>query len=440
MSHDTGARERETRRTYEAAGEREREARRVYEAAEWLSKMEESNLSPRQQRRFSKWQHSPENRAAFDSLEPTWRILRPPRERVETIPDRPPQPVTTAEQQQQDRIRLVSEEAAYWYFLCVDDPHMMRSHRREFFAWTRRSPEHIAELFKIAMLDGKLRRLRLAMRSLGLSQSKVVELATTGSPHRLHRETEEFPVEKRTLALKLLALSASLFFGLTLAFVARDHVRQDSVVTTGASQWHRMTLADGTTVHIDARSSVEVEYTDAARIVHVRQGSAVFEVAKDARRPFIARTALIDVVAVGTRFGVCIDSGVTTTVSEGIVNVTRRGNVGAKTVTLGAGQELTVPDDSLASPQVTRVDAERKLQWANGLLILGGMTVAEGVEQLNRRNRTQIVVESPALRARVVEFASINVDEPERYARLIAADSDIRMIVDRKHDVIRLSE
>jgi transmembrane sensor len=428
MSHDTGERE------------REREARRTYEAAEWLSKMEESNLSPRQQRRFSKWQDSPENRAAFDSLEPTWRVLRPPRERVETISDRPPQPMTPAEQQQQDHIRLVSEEAAYWYFLCVDDPHMVRSQRHEFVAWTRRSPENIAELFKIAMLDGKLRRLRLAMRSLGLSDSNVVELTASGSPHRLHREIEEFPVEKRTLTFKLLALSASLFFGVALAFVARNYVRQDSVVTTGASQWHRMTLPDGTTVHIDARSSVEVEYTDAARIVRVRQGSAVFEVAKDARRRFIARTDLIDAVAVGTRFGVSIDSGVTTTVSEGIVKVTRRGNVGAQTVTLEAGQELRVPDDSLAPPLVAHVDAERKLQWANGLLMLGGMTVAEGVEELNRRNRTQIVVESPALRAKVITFASVEINAPERYARLVAREPGVKMILDPQNGVIRLSE
>jgi ferric-dicitrate binding protein FerR (iron transport regulator) len=68
------------------------------------------------------------------------------------------------------------------------------------------------------------------------------------------------------------------------------------------------------------------------------------------------------------------------------------------------------------------------------------MTVAEGVEQLNRRNRTQIVVESPALGAKVIEFASIKVDEPERYARMIAADPGVTMISDKENDVIRLSE
>lgn len=89
-----------------------------------------------------------------------------------------------------ERQRLVSEEAAYWYFLCVDDRSMLRSDRREFLEWMRRSPENIAELFKIAQLDGKLRRLNVAMRSLGLTKSNVVELTTSGSPYGLHREIE----------------------------------------------------------------------------------------------------------------------------------------------------------------------------------------------------------------------------------------------------------
>jgi transmembrane sensor len=335
-----------------------------------------------------------------------------------------------------ERLRLVSEEAAYWYFLCVDDPSMLRSDRREFLAWMRRSPENIAELFKIAQLDGKLRRL------------KLVELTTSGSPYGLHREIKALDekegrdsVNKRTLTFKLVAFAASLFFGVALAFVAQDYMQSEQVVTTGASQWHHMTLPDGTAVHVDARSRVEVAYTDEQRIVHVYEGSAVFDVAKDQKRPFIARTHLIDAMAVGTRFGVSIDPGVTTTVSEGVVKVTGRGKSDGKAVMLRAGEELRVSDSTLTSPHFAHVDADRKLQWAkDGLLILGGMTVAEGVEELNRRNRTQIVVDSPALGARVVEFASVKVDSPETYAKVVAQEPGVTIILDKDNGVIRLSE
>lgn len=350
-----------------------------------------------------------------------------------------------------ERQRLVSEEAAYWYFLCVDDPSMLRSDRREFLAWMRRSPENISELFKIAQLDGKLRRVKLAMRSVGLTMSNVVEFTNSGSPHGLHREIKSLderegkdPVKhKRTVSLKLAAFAASLFVGVALAFVAQDYMapKPEKIVNTGASQWHQMTLPDGTAVNVDARSRVEVDYASKERIVHVYEGSAVFDVVKDPKRPFIVRTHLVDVTAVGTRFGVSIDPGVTATVSEGVVKVTARGRTDGNSVLVRAGQELRVSDSFLTSPRLAHVDAESKLRWAeDGLLILGGLTVAEGVEQLNRRNRTQIMVDSPTLGARVVEFASVKVDSPESYANAIAREVKVKVTSDKANGVIRLTE
>lgn len=347
-----------------------------------------------------------------------------------------------------NRLRLVSEEAAYWYFLCVDDPSTLHAERREFLAWIRRSPENIAELFRIAQLDGTLRKIKLVIRSLGLTTSNVVELTPFGSSHGLHRDIQESDQNeakgsvknKRAFTLKLVGFAASLFIGVALAFVAQDYMKSEQVVATGASQWHHMTLPDGTAVHVDARSRVEVEYTDKQRIVHVYEGGAVFDVVKDQKRPFIARTHLVDVTAVGTRFGVSIDPGVTTTVSEGTVRVTSRGRRDGKAVLVNAGEELRVSDSALTSPHFAHVDAERKLLWTNGLLMLGGLTVAQGAEELNRRNRVQIVVESPNLATKVVEFASVKVDSPETYARAVAQEPGVHMIVDKEKGVIRLSE
>jgi transmembrane sensor len=347
-----------------------------------------------------------------------------------------------------ERLRLVSEEAAYWYFLCVDDPSMLRSDRREFLAWMRKSPENISELFKIAQLDGKLRRLKLAMRSLGLKKSNVVEFTTSGSPYGLHREIEELEekearesVNKRTLTFKLAAFAASLFFGVALAFVAQDYMKSEQVITTGVSQWHHMTLDDGTVVHLDAYTKVQVEYTETERIVHIHSGDAVFEVTKDPQRPFIARTPLIDATAVGTRYGVSVGSGVTTTVSEGVVRVTGRDSPEGHSVTLKAGDELRVSGGDFARPTLAKVDADRKLQWATGWLDLQGVTVGQAVDEFNRRNRTQIIIEDPQLEHLKVQFFRVRVDDsPETFARLLTADnSGIKMDSNPKEKVIRLT-
>jgi hypothetical protein len=68
------------------------------------------------------------------------------------------------------------------------------------------------------------------------------------------------------------------------------------------------------------------------------------------------------------------------------------------------------------------------------------MTIAEGAAEFNRRNRTQIVIDSPALGARVLKYARVNVDAPESYARIVVAQPGITMTVDKKNGVIRLSE
>src|SRR5689334_22234360 len=102
--------------------------RQFREAARWMTRLQRPDLSPRLLVRWSKWQESPENRAAFEALEPVWRALQPPRDNAESTPAAVNDPEIFERGLQ--RMQLVSEEAAYWYFLCIDDPHTLRSDRR----------------------------------------------------------------------------------------------------------------------------------------------------------------------------------------------------------------------------------------------------------------------------------------------------------------------
>ena len=243
------------------------------------------------------------------------------------------------------------------------------------------------------------------------------------------------------LSLKFEALAVSLIVAVALPFALRHYMQLGQVViTTRASQWHHTTLADGTAVHVDARSQVKVEYSDEARIVTVDQGSAVFEVAHDPKRPFIARTHLLDATAVGTRFGVSIDRGVTTTVSEGIVAVTARGQYGTGAgIILKAGEELRVPESGQGGPTHAKVNAERRLEWATGWLAFEGETVGDIVNELNRRNAIQIEIEQPDVSARPMHgYQRFRVDSSAAIAQYIAETNDLVMIEDRSGSVLRL--
>ena len=241
-------------------------------------------------------------------------------------------------------------------------------------------------------------------------------------------------------SFKLTAGAVSLILAAALYLVLQNYIGSKHVITTGASQQHHTTLADGTVVHVDARSKVKVEYSDEARIVYVDKGGAVFDVAKDSKRPFIARTYLVDATAVGTRFGISIDPGVTTTVSEGIVKVTARGQQGMGTgIMLKAGEELRVPDGPGGEPTQTRVNAERKLEWTTGWLVFDGATIGEIINELNRRNAVQIAIEQPEVAARPMHgFQRFRVDSSAAFARYVAETNGLTLVEERSGSVLRL--
>lgn len=91
---------------------------------------------------------------------------------------------------------VVSEEAAYWYLLCVKESSSI-AQRRKFLGWLLRSPEHIAELFKVHRLDSTLRRIR--------------------PTYAVKRE--------RPLSLKLAAAAGWLAVGAALALLALEYMQ-----------------------------------------------------------------------------------------------------------------------------------------------------------------------------------------------------------------------
>src|SRR3546814_1264895 len=65
-----------------------------------------------------------------------------------------------------------------------------------------------------------------------------------------------------------------------------------------------VTLADGSTVSLDAASEVRVAYSERARELALVRGQARFDVAHDPRRPFAVQARDQRVVATGTAFNV----------------------------------------------------------------------------------------------------------------------------------------
>lgn len=82
-------------------------------------------------------------------------------------------------------------------------------------------------------------------------------------------------------------------------------------LSTGRGQRQAFDLADGSRLNLNADSAVDLRFDDQQRLVVLRHGELVIQVAPDPQRPLRVRTAQGQVQALGTRFLVAQEQDVT---------------------------------------------------------------------------------------------------------------------------------
>jgi transmembrane sensor len=191
-------------------------------------------------------------------------------------------------------------------------------------------------------------------------------------------------------------------------------------------------LSDASAVHLGADSRASVVYGRAARDVYLRQGEAVFEVAKDAHRPFSVMAADARVTATGTVFEVDrVDDAVEVRVFEGAVKVAR----GAEpTRTLRRGEWLILASNRAAS--TGRLSAESYEAWRGDWLNAEDMPLKYVIARLNRYSPEAVMLRDPALGDLKVT-GRFKLDRPAEALTMISAL--LEMEADRSGDHIYLT-
>jgi transmembrane sensor len=178
--------------------------------------------------------------------------------------------------------------------------------------------------------------------------------------------------------------------------------------STAIGEFHRVTLADGSSISLNTNTRVRVSYSTSQRRVQLLQGEAQFEVAHDTGRPFIVTAGDARVRAVGTAFVVRLwnQQNVDVLVSEGRVAI----NPPATTTLVSAGEIALVRNQTVTRRAVD--DITRRLSWTEGMLVFRGETLAEAVAEINRYNRRQIQITDPSIASRKIggAFKSTNPD------------------------------
>jgi len=162
----------------------------------------------------------------------------------------------------------------------------------------------------------------------------------------------------------------------------------DQSLRTAVAQTQAMRLADGSQIHVGARSAVDVRLDGDSRSAVLKDGEAFFEVANDPSRPFTVYAGDTVLRVKGTKFNVRrTPDGVQVSVLEGKVEVSHRSFVplarpSAIDCVLVAGQEVRMTGRHVASAPAP-VTAEPD-SWRRGRVQYRDAPLREVVADANR--------------------------------------------------------
>ena len=152
-----------------------------------------------------------------------------------------------------------------------------------------------------------------------------------------------------------------------------------------------VTLADGSTVRLNAGSnlSVDQDFNSEIRNVTLR-GEAFFEVAKNKGKPFYVNTECGRVRVVGTQFNIrARDDKMTVAVNEGIVQVTSTSTPKDSSVTLIKGQMTNCSVGGYPSA-VQQFSINQSPAWLYSKMVLDHEPIAYVFEEIERRFDVEI--------------------------------------------------
>lgn len=201
-----------------------------------------------------------------------------------------------------------------------------------------------------------------------------------------------------------------------------------------------VSLDDGSVITLNTNTRLQVRYANDRRQIHLLEGEALFDVAKDRDRPFVVNARNADVRAVGTSFTVSnvATAPVEVLVREGIVDVTRSDQPQRPAARVSANSRAILARDTgaVAVAHVDEVELGSDLAWTDGRIIFRGETLAAAAAQFGRYSDIGIVVVDPELGAEKVAGV-FNATDPVGFAKSVAISLNAR--VEIRADLVRLT-
>jgi transmembrane sensor len=275
------------------------------------------------------------------------------------------------------------QAAARWYAR-LQAPDCTQADREEFARWCAADPKHAAAYAAARDMCARLTRLAHSdPRLRALTDAAFAARCVHSPAQRLRR--------RLGVAAALAASVVAVFGAARMLHTVPESAPADTmalVATSGATRM--LTLDDGSVVHVDVSSELEIHFTAREREVRLQRGRALFDVAHDPARPFTVVAGGGRVTAVGTRFQV--ERGpaeLVVTLAEGIVTVAATESQAERSERLVPGEQLSISADDSGWSKRT-VDARAATSWSTGRLVFREARLDDALQQVNRYAATKV--------------------------------------------------
>jgi transmembrane sensor len=278
-----------------------------------------------------------------------------------------------------------SEAAALWY-IRLRDAEPDAPERGEFERWLTTSPVHQAEYESIcSTMDQLASPKSLAKLADAMEQNAFLEKSA-----KRQKVVKHIAHVVAICAVGLFALFANKQYEIWL-----QQPTAQIVADTPVGNIATRTLDDGSRVTLSGNSQMEVKFYRHQRHVHLMRGEAIFDVAKDANRPFVVETELAKVTVLGTRFAVNkLSKLVRISVDHGSVRVEPimpKSEAADSAKLLTNGQVVEVyPNQTAVITQRRAADA---FAFVNGKLVFEWADTYEVADTLSRYRARPVVAD-----------------------------------------------
>ena len=288
----------------------------------------------------------------------------------------------------------IAAEAAVW-IARLHGPDRSSQMERECLAWQARSEAHRAAFERCT--DTWQDVAGVTLRDYATAAKSGAEAQHKPKPTRLTSQAVGVTLAGAAMAVLLVVIQPW---------------RAGDTYATNVGELRTVILEDGTRMSLNTSTRVRVALASAQRTVSVEEGEALFEVAKDARRPFVVRVADREVVALGTVFSVRLTptrvigrDALDVTLIEGQVSVRAASGDSdkvpeARSVLLKPGDRLRLSEPSgraakgaqRVTMQMDRPLVDQLTAWRRSEAVFDDVLLPDAVAEMNRYSRHPIVL------------------------------------------------